>query len=196
MYQSSASVYLMVIIYCLKEVVQVSSFPSESTRGGSSSASGSGQHTPKKGSDLLNRNGDDQQQLNHNQQQEDYTSFRNNPYPPGYMMQMESSPSLTSSSQDYNQQQVDADPSQAASHERLPIFREPMGPPSDISDHSPDHLQGSGSSGSRDMETAPSHHHGHHGGHDHHGWLDMGAYSGKKGAFGWYADFPVGGHGK
>lgn len=32
----------------------------------------------------------------------------------------------------------------------------------------------------------------HHGGGGHGGWLDMGAYSGKKGAFGWYADFPVG----
>ncbi|KAI1294655.1 hypothetical protein HDE_06003 [Halotydeus destructor] len=36
-------------------------------------------------------------------------------------------------------------------------------------------------------------HHGH--GHDHHGWLDMGAYSGHHGAFGWYADFPAG-HGR
>lgn len=34
-------------------------------------------------------------------------------------------------------------------------------------------------------------------GHHHHkkgmkGWLDMGAWTKKKGAFGWYADFPVG----
>lgn len=32
----------------------------------------------------------------------------------------------------------------------------------------------------QDLETAPTHHH-----HDHHGWLDMGAYSGHHGAFGW-----------
>lgn len=38
------------------------------------------------------------------------------------------------------------------------------------------------------------HHHGHHGGHyDHSGWLDMGAWTGGKGSFGWYADYPVGG---
>ena len=43
--------------------------------------------------------------------------------------------------------------------------------------------------GSQDM-LADSTHHGGGGGHG--GWLDMGAYSGKKGAFGWYADFPVG----
>lgn len=30
---------------------------------------------------------------------------------------------------------------------------------------------------------------------DQHEWLDMGAYSGKQGSFGWYADFPVGGIG-
>ena len=30
-------------------------------------------------------------------------------------------------------------------------------------------------------------------GHDTSGWLDMGAYSGGYGAFGWYADYPVGG---
>lgn len=33
----------------------------------------------------------------------------------------------------------------------------------------------------------------HAGGGNNHGWLDMGAYSGKHGSFGWYADFPVGG---
>lgn len=44
------------------------------------------------------------------------------------------------------------------------------------------------SSPSQDHMLADSTHHG--GGHG--GWLDMGAYSGKKGAFGWYADFPVG----
>lgn len=38
------------------------------------------------------------------------------------------------------------------------------------------------------------HHHGHHGyGYDHSGWLDMGAWTGGKGSFGWYADYPVGG---
>lgn len=36
-------------------------------------------------------------------------------------------------------------------------------------------------------------HQSRHGSADQHGWLDMGAYSGKHGAFGWYADFPVGG---
>lgn len=41
----------------------------------------------------------------------------------------------------------------------------------------------------QDLVAEPS----HHGHHDHHGWLDMGAYSGHHGAFGWYADFPVGG---
>lgn len=41
---------------------------------------------------------------------------------------------------------------------------------------------------------AGHHHHGHHGGHyDHSGWLDMGAWTGGKGSFGWYADYPVGG---
>lgn len=38
-------------------------------------------------------------------------------------------------------------------------------------------------------------------GHHHHkkyvkGMMDMGAWTKKKGAFGWYADFPVGGKGK
>lgn len=40
---------------------------------------------------------------------------------------------------------------------------------------------------SKDMIAESSHH------HDQHEWLDMGAYSGKQGSFGWYADFPVGG---
>ena len=39
----------------------------------------------------------------------------------------------------------------------------------------------------KDMIAESSHH------HDQHEWLDMGAYSGKQGSFGWYADFPVGG---
>lgn len=41
------------------------------------------------------------------------------------------------------------------------------------------------------------HHHGHYGGHHSgygpSGWLDMGAWTGGKGSFGWYADYPVGG---
>ncbi|KAG9509258.1 hypothetical protein GZH46_02232 [Fragariocoptes setiger] len=49
---------------------------------------------------------------------------------------------------------------------------------------------------SRDLKASASygHHHGHHG-YDHGGWLDMGAYTGGKGSFGWYADYPVGKHG-
>lgn len=43
------------------------------------------------------------------------------------------------------------------------------------------------------MQAASHHHAGGGGGGGHHGWLDMGAYSGKHGSFGWYADFPVGG---
>lgn len=39
----------------------------------------------------------------------------------------------------------------------------------------------------KDMDTDASHR------MDQHEWLDMGAYSGKQGSFGWYADFPVGG---
>lgn len=39
----------------------------------------------------------------------------------------------------------------------------------------------------KDMMAESSHH------QDQHEWLDMGAYSGKQGSFGWYADFPVGG---
>lgn len=44
---------------------------------------------------------------------------------------------------------------------------------------------------------AASYDHSHHSGHGHNGWLDMGAWTGGKGSFGWYADFPVGskGHG-
>ena len=45
---------------------------------------------------------------------------------------------------------------------------------------------------SESLIAEPSHH-SRHGSSDQHGWLDMGAYSGKHGAFGWYADFPVGG---
>lgn len=55
----------------------------------------------------------------------------------------------------------------------------------------------------KDLKASASyghHHHGygggHHGGYDHSGWLDMGAWTGGKGSFGWYADYPVGkGHG-
>lgn len=55
----------------------------------------------------------------------------------------------------------------------------------------------------KDLKTSASyghHHGGHHhggyhhgGGYDHAGWLDMGAWTGGKGSFGWYADYPVGG---
>lgn len=41
----------------------------------------------------------------------------------------------------------------------------------------------------RDLKTAASHHHKKHGAK---GWLDMGAWTGKKGAFGWYDKHPVG----
>lgn len=41
----------------------------------------------------------------------------------------------------------------------------------------------------QDLKTAASH---HHKGHGAKGWLDMGAWSGKKGAFGWYDKHPVG----
>lgn len=56
-----------------------------------------------------------------------------------------------------------------------------------------------GASAGADLKTSASyghHHHGaHHGGYgyDHSGWLDMGAWTGGKGSFGWYADYPVGG---
>lgn len=50
---------------------------------------------------------------------------------------------------------------------------------------------------SPDLKTSASYGHHHHGGHhhgyDHGGWLDMGAWTGGKGSFGWYADYPVGG---
>lgn len=39
-----------------------------------------------------------------------------------------------------------------------------------------------------DLKTAASHHHHHH----VKGWLDMGAWTGKKGAFGWHDKHPVG----
>lgn len=42
-----------------------------------------------------------------------------------------------------------------------------------------------------DLKASASHH-GHHG-HGAKGWLDMGAWTGKKGAFGWYDKHPVGG---
>lgn len=43
---------------------------------------------------------------------------------------------------------------------------------------------------SADLKTSASHHkhHGHHA----KGWLDMGAWTGKKGSFGWYDKHPVG----
>lgn len=47
---------------------------------------------------------------------------------------------------------------------------------------------------SRDMDTAAGHHHHHH--HYPHGWLKMGAETGKKGSFKWHDKHPVGGKGK
>ena len=44
---------------------------------------------------------------------------------------------------------------------------------------------------SEDLRTAASKHYGHHK-HGAKGWLDMGAWTGKKGAFGWYDKHPVG----
>ena len=41
--------------------------------------------------------------------------------------------------------------------------------------------------------TGHQQHGGHHQGYDTSGWLDMGAWTGGKGSFGWYADYPVGG---
>lgn len=41
-----------------------------------------------------------------------------------------------------------------------------------------------------DLKTSASHH--HHGHKGAKGWLDMGAWTGKKGAFGWYDKHPVG----
>lgn len=49
---------------------------------------------------------------------------------------------------------------------------------------------------SADLKTSASYGHHQHGGHhgyEHGGWLDMGAWTGGKGSFGWYADYPVGG---
>jgi len=52
--------------------------------------------------------------------------------------------------------------------------------------------------GARDLSALASHHDLQtaatgHGGYGPSGWLDMGAYSSGYGAFGWYADYPVGG---
>lgn len=47
---------------------------------------------------------------------------------------------------------------------------------------------------SADMATAAGHHHHH--GHYAHGWLKMGAHTGKKGSFGWHDKHPVGGKGR
>lgn len=46
---------------------------------------------------------------------------------------------------------------------------------------------------SSDLKTSASH---HHHGHGVKGWLDMGAWTGKKGAFGWHDKHPVGGKGR
>uniref|UniRef100_A0A6G1S8H5 Uncharacterized protein n=1 Tax=Aceria tosichella TaxID=561515 RepID=A0A6G1S8H5_9ACAR len=48
---------------------------------------------------------------------------------------------------------------------------------------------------SQDLKPAASKHYGHHK-HGAKGWLDMGAWTGKKGAFGWYDKHPVGGKGR
>lgn len=45
-----------------------------------------------------------------------------------------------------------------------------------------------------DMATAAGHHHHHK--HYPHGWLKMGAHTGKKGSFGWHDKHPVGGKGR
>lgn len=47
---------------------------------------------------------------------------------------------------------------------------------------------------SKDIDTAAGHH--HHYKHSVSGWLDMGAHSDKKGAFGWHDKHPVGGKGR
>lgn len=46
----------------------------------------------------------------------------------------------------------------------------------------------------KDLKTAAGHHYHHK--HSVHGWLKMGAHTGKKGAFGWHAKYPVGGKGR
>lgn len=50
-----------------------------------------------------------------------------------------------------------------------------------------------GSPSGNDLKTSASH---HHHGHGVKGWLDMGAWTGKKGAFGWHDKHPVGGKGR
>lgn len=52
----------------------------------------------------------------------------------------------------------------------------------------------SASDGQRaDLRASASHGYGHHNYvHSAKGWLDMGAWTGGKGSFGWYADYPVG----
>ena len=47
-----------------------------------------------------------------------------------------------------------------------------------------------------DLSGAASGYHRHHHGHHAKGWLDMGAWSGKKGAFGWHDKHPVGKKGR
>lgn len=48
---------------------------------------------------------------------------------------------------------------------------------------------------SSDMAASAGHHY-HHNHYGAHGWLDMGAHTGKKGAFGWHDKHPVGGKGR
>jgi hypothetical protein len=64
------------------------------------------------------------------------------------------------------------------------------------SSHAPPNYAPRPAAAPADLKTSASyghHHHGHHHGHGHGGWLDMGAWTGGKGSFGWYADYPVGG---
>lgn len=82
---------------------------------------------------------------------------------------------------DHNSELRSYAPTQRQRHQQVtPDF---YSSPSSSSSLSPS----SSSHASKDMIAESSHH------HDQHEWLDMGAYSGKQGSFGWYADFPVGG---
>ena len=78
---------------------------------------------------------------------------------------------------DHLQQQPMAGPSQVAAGSDLYQTDQSYQPP----------LRAQG----QDLELAASKHYGHHK-HGAKGWLDMGAWTGKKGAFGWYDKHPVG----
>lgn len=63
-------------------------------------------------------------------------------------------------------------------------------PMSELSGHQQGrHASLAGPPASSDLNAAASY---HHKGHGAKGWLDMGAWTGKKGAFGWYDKHPVG----